>query len=110
MFILIQYIRWITSESDFNFLKASSDKIILEAFNCFVLIAYAIIYVIDRVTSVPQSGSLNIFGSNEKEYEQRAQLLKRLAYVIFCSEPDQYQKYMPEISGEYCAPYDPSLC
>ncbi|XP_022650868.1 protein dopey-1-like isoform X3 [Varroa jacobsoni] len=51
-----------------------------------------------RVTSVPQSGSLNIFGSNEKEYEQRAQLLKRLAYVIFCSEPDQYQKYMPEIS------------
>ncbi|OQR69932.1 protein dopey-1-like, partial [Tropilaelaps mercedesae] len=58
-----------------------------------------------RVTSVPQSGSLNIFGSNEKEYEQRAQLLKRLAYVIFCSEPDQYQKYMPEISGEEFVPH-----
>ncbi|GIY77558.1 protein dopey-1 [Caerostris extrusa] len=47
--------------------------------------------------SVTQPGSLNIFGSKEQEYEQRAQLLKRLAFVIFCSEIDQYQKYMPDI-------------
>lgn len=26
-------------------------------------------------------------------------LLKRLAFVIFCSEYDQYHKYMPEIQG-----------
>ncbi|KAG8189706.1 hypothetical protein JTE90_022518 [Oedothorax gibbosus] len=47
--------------------------------------------------SVTQSGSLNLFSSKEQEYEQRAQLLKRLAFVIFCSEIDQYQKYMPDI-------------
>lgn len=46
-----------------------------------------------------QSGSLSIFSSREQEYEQKAQLLKRLAYVIFCSEMDQYAKYMPDIQG-----------
>ena len=29
--------------------------------------------------------------------EQRAQLLKKLSFTIFCSEPDQYQPCMPEI-------------
>ncbi|XP_035209211.1 protein dopey-1-like [Stegodyphus dumicola] len=51
---------------------------------------------ISRV-SVAQSGSLYLFSSKEQEYEQRAHLLKRLAFVIFCSETDQYQKYMPDI-------------
>lgn len=46
-----------------------------------------------------QSGSLSLFSSREQEYEQRAQLLKRLAFVIFCSEVDQYAKYMPDIQG-----------
>lgn len=55
-------------------------------------------YVLGRV-SLTQSGSLSIFSSREQEYEQRAQLLKRLAYVIFCSEMDQYAKYMPDIQG-----------
>lgn len=50
--------------------------------------------------SMAQSGSLSIFSSREQEYEQRAQLLKRLAFVILCSEIDQYHKYMPEIQGE----------
>jgi hypothetical protein len=50
--------------------------------------------------SVAQTGSLNIFTSKEQEYEQKAMLLKKLAFVIFCSEKDQYQKYMPEIQGE----------
>lgn len=27
-------------------------------------------------------------------------LLKKLAFVIYCSEKDQYQKYMPEIQGK----------
>ncbi|XP_063217046.1 protein dopey-1 homolog isoform X2 [Bacillus rossius redtenbacheri] len=47
--------------------------------------------------SLAQSGSLSIFSSREQEYELRAQLLKRLAFVILCSETDQYHKYMPEI-------------
>lgn len=29
--------------------------------------------------------------------EQRAQLLKRLSFVIFCGETDQYHQYIPEI-------------
>ncbi|KAL5009879.1 hypothetical protein ScPMuIL_012184 [Solemya velum] len=49
-----------------------------------------------RVT-MTQSGSLNLFSSKEQEFEQRAQMLKRLAFTIFCSEPDQYQKSVPEI-------------
>lgn len=50
--------------------------------------------------SMTQSGSLSLFSSREQEYEQRAQLLKRLAFVIFCSEMDQYAKYMPDIQGK----------
>nr|CAI5827121.1 unnamed protein product [Callosobruchus analis] len=50
--------------------------------------------------SMNQSGSLSIFSSREQEYEQKAQLLKRLAYVIFCSEMDQYAKYMPDIQEQ----------
>lgn len=55
---------------------------------------------IDRV-SMAQGSGISIFSSKEQEYEQKAQLLKRLAFVILCSETDQYHKYMPEIQGEY---------
>ncbi|XP_034245297.1 protein dopey-1 homolog isoform X2 [Thrips palmi] len=47
--------------------------------------------------SLGQGNSLSLFSSREQEYEQRAHLLKRLAFVILCSDMDQYQKYMPEI-------------
>ncbi|CAM1295861.1 DOPEY1 (predicted) [Pycnogonum litorale] len=47
--------------------------------------------------SLSQSSTLNLFSSKDQEYEQRAQFLKRLAFVIFCSENDQYQRYMPDI-------------
>ncbi|CAL1528923.1 unnamed protein product [Lymnaea stagnalis] len=47
--------------------------------------------------SIPQGGSLNLFSSKEQEYEQRSQMIKRLAFTIFCSETDQYQRAMPEI-------------
>lgn len=53
--------------------------------------------------SLTQTGGLNIFVSRDQEYEQRAVLLKRLAFVIFCSEQDQYHKYMPEIQGKESA-------
>lgn len=43
----------------------------------------------------PQSSGL--FTTKEQESEQKAQLLKRLAFVIYSSEKDQYQKNMPEI-------------
>ncbi|XP_017772866.1 PREDICTED: protein dopey-1 homolog isoform X2 [Nicrophorus vespilloides] len=50
--------------------------------------------------SMAQTGGLNLFTTREQEYEQRAQLLKRLAFVIFCSETDQYAKYMPDIQEQ----------
>ncbi|XP_030749093.1 protein dopey-1 homolog isoform X2 [Sitophilus oryzae] len=55
--------------------------------------------LMNRVSITP-SGTLGIFSSREQEHEQKAQLLKRLAYVIFCSEIDQYAKYMPEIQEQ----------
>ena len=51
-----------------------------------------------RVT-YQQSGGL--FSSREQELEQKAQLLKRFAFVVYSSEKDQYQKNMPEIQGQY---------
>ncbi|XP_067900808.1 protein dopey-1 isoform X4 [Heterodontus francisci] len=47
--------------------------------------------------ALAQSSSLNLFASREAELEQRAMLLKRLAFAIFSSEVDQYQKYLPDI-------------
>ncbi|XP_062428788.1 protein dopey-1 isoform X1 [Rhea pennata] len=47
--------------------------------------------------AVAQSSSLNLFANREAELEQRALLLKRLAFAIFSSEIDQYQKYLPDI-------------
>lgn len=50
--------------------------------------------------SLSQAGSLSIFASRDQEYELRAMLLKRLAFVIYCSEYDQHNKYMPDIQGK----------
>lgn len=47
--------------------------------------------------AMTQSGSLNLFSTKEQEYEQRAQLLKRVAFVIFSGEMDQYQHFIPDI-------------
>ncbi|XP_029398588.1 protein dopey-1 isoform X6 [Mus pahari] len=47
--------------------------------------------------AVAQSSSLNLFANRDVELEQRAMLLKRLAFAIFSSETDQYQKYLPDI-------------
>ena len=58
-----------------------------------------------KVASINQSGSLNLFSSKELELEQRALLLKRLAFVIYCSGEDQYQKQMPDIQGTQEALY-----
>lgn len=50
--------------------------------------------------AVAQSSSLNLFANRDVELEQRAMLLKRLAFTIFSSEVDQYQKYLPDIQGK----------
>uniref|UniRef100_A0A4W5RXW6 DOP1 leucine zipper like protein A n=1 Tax=Hucho hucho TaxID=62062 RepID=A0A4W5RXW6_9TELE len=47
--------------------------------------------------AVAQSSSLNLFSNRDAELEQRAMLLKRLAFTIYSSEVDQYQKYLPDI-------------
>lgn len=52
--------------------------------------------------AVAQSSSLNLFANRDVELEQRAMLLKRLAFAIFSSEIDQYQKYLPDIQGKSC--------
>uniref|UniRef100_A0A672QY24 DOP1 leucine zipper like protein A n=1 Tax=Sinocyclocheilus grahami TaxID=75366 RepID=A0A672QY24_SINGR len=41
--------------------------------------------------------SLSLFTNRDAELEQRAMLLKRLAFTIYSSEVDQYQKYLPDI-------------
>lgn len=51
-----------------------------------------------RVVTTP-SASLNLFSSREVEFEQKAALLKRLSFTVFCSETDQYTKYLPDIQG-----------
>uniref|UniRef100_A0A8C7TRY0 DOP1 leucine zipper like protein A n=1 Tax=Oncorhynchus mykiss TaxID=8022 RepID=A0A8C7TRY0_ONCMY len=50
--------------------------------------------------AVAQSSSLNLFSNRDAELEQRAMLLKRLAFTIYSSEVDQYQKYLPDIQGK----------
>ncbi|XP_053397950.1 protein dopey-1-like isoform X3 [Mercenaria mercenaria] len=47
--------------------------------------------------SMTQTGSLNLFSNKEQEIDQKAGMLKRLAFTVFCSEADQYQKSIPEI-------------
>jgi hypothetical protein len=48
-----------------------------------------------------QTGSLNLFSNKEQEIDQKAGMLKRLAFTVFCSESDQYQKSIPEIQGRW---------
>ncbi|CAG0914055.1 unnamed protein product [Notodromas monacha] len=44
---------------------------------------------------VGPSGSLNLFSSREAEAELRSLLLKRIAFLLFCSDSDQYQQFVP---------------
>jgi hypothetical protein len=50
-----------------------------------------------KMSVTQSSGALKLFSSKDQEIEQRANLVKRLAFILFCSERDQYQKYMSEI-------------
>ena len=47
--------------------------------------------------NVNAAGTLNIFSSKEQENEQRAAMMKKLAFIICASETDQYAKSMPDI-------------
>ncbi|XP_054164258.1 protein dopey-1-like isoform X2 [Oppia nitens] len=50
-----------------------------------------------RMSVTQSGGALKMFSNKDQEIEQRAHLVKRLALILFCSEKDQYQKYMSEI-------------
>ncbi|CAF3570172.1 unnamed protein product [Adineta steineri] len=47
--------------------------------------------VLNRINTIP----IGLFSS--KEYEQRSMLIKRFAFVIYASEKDEYNQYLPEI-------------
>ncbi|GAA53094.1 protein dopey-1 homolog [Clonorchis sinensis] len=44
-----------------------------------------------------QSGTLNLFSNREAEHDLRAAYLKKLSYLIYASDVDQYAKAMPEL-------------
>ena len=73
---------------------------ILYSLNLPVFLQFCLL-IVAKLASINQSGSLSLFSSKEIELEQRALLLKRLAFVIYCSNEDQYQKQVPDIQGIY---------
>jgi len=54
---------------------------------------------LSRMSSVKGS-SMTLFTSKDQENEQRAQLLKKLAFILFCSEKNQYVKYLSDIQDK----------
>lgn len=52
--------------------------------------------ILDRVSASPSG----LFSSRDQEVENRTMLLKRLAFVLFATEGDQYQRYLPDIQGK----------
>jgi len=65
----------------------------------FFIRCCVLMWLVPARVVMTQGSTLNLFSSREAEYEQRAQLLKRLTFTIFCSEIDQYQRHMPDIQG-----------
>lgn len=56
--------------------------------------------IMSRTTLSKTGGStptLSLFSNKEQELELRALHIKRLAYIVFSSEVDQYQRQLPEI-------------
>ena len=49
--------------------------------------------IMSRINAI-QTG---LFVSKDQEYEQRAMLIKRFAFVIYTSEKDQYTRHIPEM-------------
>uniref|UniRef100_A0A0X3P420 Uncharacterized protein n=1 Tax=Schistocephalus solidus TaxID=70667 RepID=A0A0X3P420_SCHSO len=47
--------------------------------------------------TVSQSSGLNIFSSKEAEYEQRSMYLKKLNFIVYTSEWDQYSRSVSEV-------------
>ncbi|MFH4975517.1 hypothetical protein AB6A40_002226 [Gnathostoma spinigerum] len=53
--------------------------------------------LLGRISTTQNSALTSLITSKEAEHEMRAQSLKRLAFVVFSSELDQYQAQLPEI-------------
>ena len=49
--------------------------------------------------TVSQGTGLNLFSSKEAEYEQRAAHLKKINFIIYASEREQYSRSVSEILG-----------
>lgn len=60
---------------------------------------FSYVFILVGRINMNQANTLNLFSNREQECEQRAQLLKRLAFVLLCSEKDQFHKHVPEIQG-----------
>ena len=74
-----------------EFLSNSVETTVSIRRNCFI----CLVNNTDRV-SVSPSG---LFSSRELEMETRTMLLKRLAFTLFCTDGDQYQRLLPDIQG-----------
>lgn len=55
--------------------------------------------LLSRVYYSQNSGVVNIFMSSEQDAINGARLLKRIAFVVFSGEPDQYVSHLPDIQG-----------
>ena len=77
------------------------DHVSLRFWRCIIdhLLTYDSTTFRDLVARInmTQSGAINIFANREQEIEQRASLLKKLSFAIFCGEIDQYHNFMPDI-------------
>ncbi|KAA0199025.1 Protein dopey-1 [Fasciolopsis buskii] len=47
-----------------------------------------------------QPAGLNLFSNKEVEHDLRAACLKKLSYLVYASESDQYAKSMPDLLGK----------
>lgn len=56
--------------------------------------------LLSRVYYSQNSGVVNIFTSSEQDALNGARLLKRIAFIIFSGETDQYVSHLPDIQGE----------
>jgi len=90
MELLLDPAFFLVDHETLKFWRTTTDNLMTHERNAFK-------ELITKIASLGQS-NISIFSSKELEQEQRALLLKRLAWVIFCSDVDQYRGQMPDIT------------
>ena len=93
MELLLDPAFFLVDHDTLKFWRTTTDNLMTHERNAFK-------ELITKIASLGQS-NISIFSSKELEQEQRALLLKRLAWVIFCSDVDQYrgQIVYPNVFG-----------